>query len=1379
MLYIYCLLRQRELIRILYATKHSRFPLPTTSHGNLQPMSNYSNSLKYFSLFRNSFSKLRLIPFFNFPFTLYAIVVSVCLPFILYGQCEDYWQEVKEIPGSRKRAVSFVIDGKGYVLLGDCTLGSCKELYSYDPNSNVWIELATFPGSSSGDLIGAVGFSIDNKGYVGTGYSNGGLIKEFWEYDPIQNSWSRKVDFAGVARWYAVGFSIGSKGYIGTGRTSSMQVLKDFWEYDPSNDSWNQVTDLPGPRRWRAVGFSINSKGYVGTGSDNSSGLNDFWEFDANNNQWSRKADFGGTGRYNAVGFSIENMGYIGTGNDNLKKKDFWEYHPTIDTWIKRKNFAGTERYYATGFSINGIGYLGTGDNGGYSKDFWEYKPGYSTSFTQTNISCYGECDGQITVMPLGGTSPHTFQWSNNANTTSLSNLCPDSYSLTVFDNSGCITYQEFIVTEPESLITDIEKSDVSCTGGNDGFIQLTTNGGTQPYSYLWNNGDTNYLNLTLYAGNYTVKVQDKNNCFLNNSIAIIEPDSGCINNAIISGYIFKDLNKDCFQNTDDIGFKNWWLKMEPGPKFTKTNKDGYYYFRTDTGTYKISLFKINDDNVYWASQCPKSKSFEVIINTPFDTLTNNDFAIYDSSNVLSGYVFLDKDKDCINSSADHPFENRLIKIKPGPIYASTDSNGYYQLKVPQGQYNITIIEPSHYLWDLSCMNNNGYSVNLISKGDTVINNFAIKEVEACPKLSVSIYNSRMRPCFDNTTTIQIKNIGTYTARNILVEVLFDDILIQNSSSPAWVSKNNNSYIFEIDSIQPVGITNGTYGIYFVNSIPCDPDNLLGRTECMAATVTYSNACYAVIDSTWDQSSIEITGRCLQDSLVQFIINNVGELQKGDMTDSSEYRIYVNNAFAFKDKFKLDAGDSLQIEFPALGKTLRLEADQRPGHPGFSSPQKTIEACGYNANRNLNLGHVNSVQQDDLDHAQDIYCATIRGSYDPNDKLASPAGITENHYIPHEEIIEYTIRFQNTGTDTAFNIIVLDTLSGNLDVESLIDGITSHNSSFKVFGSGILQWTFNNILLPDSNINEPASHGFATFKVKPKSDLLDGTKIQNRASMYFDFNAPVRTDSLQLIVYDTVLYNKTFFPCNNPVASFAHKKIETLVELAHLSRKYDNILWDFGDGTFSIDSNTTHIFPDTGIYNVCLIAQNWCGSDTLCEEIRLTCSKYPIADFSVKTVGFIVELYDSSKYADTHFWDFGDSQYSSLPNTVHTYSDTGTYNVCLTCNNYCSENVKCKTVIINSTGIDNPFNGKVSISIYPNPTTGIITLKLPELRTGKYDFNIINSLGQNISDPEFINLQNSKGGNQTIDISNLSNGLYIFQISTTNIFLQNRIHLLK
>jgi hypothetical protein len=142
--------------------------------------------------------------------------------------------------------------------------------------ADIWEQTADFWGTGR---RGAVGFSIMERGYMGTGFDNiSGYTKDFWEYDPRSNTWTQKADFGGTGRESAVGFSLGYKGYIGTGYDYRGHT-KDFWEYDPDADAWTQKADFGGAARTHAVGFSTWDKGYIGTGWNGLSYYKDFWEY--------------------------------------------------------------------------------------------------------------------------------------------------------------------------------------------------------------------------------------------------------------------------------------------------------------------------------------------------------------------------------------------------------------------------------------------------------------------------------------------------------------------------------------------------------------------------------------------------------------------------------------------------------------------------------------------------------------------------------------------------------------------------------------------------------------------------------------------------------------------------------------------------------------------------------------------------------------------------------------------------------------------------------------------------------------------------------------------------------------------------------------------
>lgn len=155
---------------------------------------------------------------------------------------------------------------------------------------------------------------------------------------------------------------------------------------------------------------------------------------------------------------------------------------------------------------------------------------------------------------------------------------------------------------------------------------------------------------------------------------------------------------------------------------------------------------------------------------------------------------------------------------------------------------------------------------------------------------------------------------------------------------------------------------------------------------------------------------------------------------------------------------------------------------------------------------------------------------SVRGSYDPNDKNVTPGFGPEGYVVPDQELT-YRIRFQNTGTDTAFTVYLLDTLDANLDINTIQMLGASHPYTMQIGDQREVRWQFDNILLPDSNTNEPLSHGFVMFKIKPLPNLPDFRTIPNFADIYFDFNTPVRTNTaITTINRSTGIKTANFLP---------------------------------------------------------------------------------------------------------------------------------------------------------------------------------------------------------------------------------------------------------
>jgi len=152
------------------------------------------------------------------------------------------------------------------------------------------------------------------------------------------------------------------------------------------------------------------------------------------------------------------------------------------------------------------------------------------------------------------------------------------------------------------------------------------------------------------------------------------------------------------------------------------------------------------------------------------------------------------------------------------------------------------------------------------------------------------------------------------------------------------------------------------------------------------------------------------------------------------------------------------------------------------------------------------------------------YTPVVTGSYDPNDKNAVYFGPSNGNYIHDSTNFEYKIRFQNTGTDTAFTVVVKDKITSKLDLTTFQMVDASHDYSVSIV-EDTLVWTFNNILLVDSNTNEPGSHGFIRFHIDQADGNVNFDEIKNKAFIFFDYNDPIITNEFTSIVHDDLTVN--------------------------------------------------------------------------------------------------------------------------------------------------------------------------------------------------------------------------------------------------------------
>lgn len=140
------------------------------------------------------------------------------------------------------------------------------------------------------------------------------------------------------------------------------------------------------------------------------------------------------------------------------------------------------------------------------------------------SISCSGANDGALSAIASGGPSPYTYLWNTGATTSSITNLSPGTYSVTVTDTNLCRVDTSFVLTNPSALNVSALGTNITCQGAGNGQINATVSGGTTAYSYLWSSGQTTEDISGLNPGSYTLTVTDYHGCTNQADVTITEP---------------------------------------------------------------------------------------------------------------------------------------------------------------------------------------------------------------------------------------------------------------------------------------------------------------------------------------------------------------------------------------------------------------------------------------------------------------------------------------------------------------------------------------------------------------------------------------------------------------------------------------------------------------------------------------------------------------------------------------------------------------------------------------------------------------------------------------------------------------------------------------
>ena len=695
------------------------------------------------------------------------------------------------------------------------------------------------------------------------------------------------------------------------------------------------------------------------------------------------------------------------------------------------------------------------------SQVFVIFEPSQLSVSTQVFLDCNSPCSNQVLAIVAGGTAPYSYAWSNGAVTQqTVGALCAGNYSVQITDANGCVDTSSFIVSYGPSITIAETHVNTPCSGLCNGIITFTVTGGSGHYSYNWFEFNTPWPGTlipspnqySLCAGAYTLTVTDSITGCANTSTINISP----LGNGAIPNLTVTSLSYDESCNLSGDGMIDLTISGSNSGPFT-------YLWSNGATTQDIN--NIASGN-YWVTVVDANTN----CTTVFDTI----FSINSIPNVTVSS--LSADETCL-LTGDGSIDVTVSGSNPGPftyLWSSGTttqdiyniSSGSYSLTVTDANNNCVVISDTVHSIGINCGSISGH-VYIDNTNDCSFNAGDGSSFYS----AVSIQPGNRVAYTDNSGNFSIANLsyGTYS-----VSLISGGYIYMSPACGTTLNINiNSSNANSINNELPVGFSSSTQPDVYVGAYSN------GIVPGFASHVTYN---LGNLNNVNASGTLKITLPPNYTSAITTVSPSPQSISGDTIIWNFNNANYYGSIIAY--------GTNYYVEFITPVNT----------------PLGSVFTSSIFAQPNIT----------DLNNANNItyYQRLVTGAFDPNAKTVSPAGNGANGEIPDTQTdLTYLIQFQNTGNGPAVNIVVKDTLSPNVDINTFQMVNASHNYNIDILPGNVLRWKFNNIMLADSGSNELASHGYIQYRIKRNNVNTPGTQIKNTAYIYFDFNEPVVTNT--------------------------------------------------------------------------------------------------------------------------------------------------------------------------------------------------------------------------------------------------------------------------
>jgi uncharacterized repeat protein (TIGR01451 family) len=385
------------------------------------------------------------------------------------------------------------------------------------------------------------------------------------------------------------------------------------------------------------------------------------------------------------------------------------------------------------------------------------------------------------------------------------------------------------------------------------------------------------------------------------------------------------------------------------------------------------------------------------------------------------------------------------------------------------------------------------------------------------------------------------------------------------------------------------------------------------------------------------------------------------------------------------------------------------------------------------------------------------FSSQINCSYDPNDKLVEPNIPGEENYTLSGDTLIYTIRFQNTGTDTAINIRIEDILDNNLNWSTFRVMAASHAYEVYLNGNGRVVFKFDDIYLPDSTTNEIASHGFIKYRIQALGGLPENTSIPNSAKIFFDFNPPVLTNVVSNIL---VSEYPVFADVQNPLC---HDSEDGSIGITVVSPETVFYEWSTSQAESTITGLSGGAYSLTVTNATGQVVADTTITLTAPGAISLVTSATPELEDNADGTATVEAAGGTPPF--TYAWNTEPVQ------TTETATDlpAGTYLVVVTDANGCtaqSEATVEKTVNTTEAALGWKFQ------VHPNPSSGSVKIDFELNKPQRWVLQVHDSSGKLLRELAAPNGGTAKAG---FEIQNLRSGIYKISLQAAGRILSRKL----